>query len=60
MSRSIKVSENIWNALWNIKRRDNKKNLGEVISDLLTKAKEEIKNDTQSNPKAKERRLSSS
>ena len=40
MSKSVKIPEVIWKTLSEIKIRDNKKTLGEVITDLLIKAKE--------------------
>lgn len=45
MSKSVKVPDGIWETLINIKIRDKRKNMGEVISDLLIKAKEVIVND---------------
>lgn len=40
MSKVIKVPDGVWKTLSEIKIRDNKKSLGEVIYDLLVKAKE--------------------
>ncbi len=51
MQKSIKVSKETWKILLKIKVRDERKTLGEVISDLLIKAKEVDVNDTQSNTK---------
>jgi hypothetical protein len=50
MSKSVKLPDGIWKILMSIKLRDDRKNLGEVISDLLIKAKEVKEDvDTQSN-----------
>lgn len=43
MSKSLKIPFPLWKTLMSIKIRDNKKNLGEVISDLLKNAKEDEK-----------------
>ncbi len=52
MSKSVKVPDEIWETLIKIKIRDKRKNMGEVITDLLAKAKEVNINDTSSNSKA--------
>lgn len=49
--KSVKVSKETWKILTDIKMRDDRKTLGEVISYLLIKAKEVEVNDTQSNQK---------
>lgn len=48
MQKSIKVSKEIWKILSNIKVREDRNTLGDVIFDLLVKAKEVDGNDTQS------------